>query len=480
MSLNNRLVAELIRQRMGWPDDSQAARVINLIPEALKAFGRSYAADPYTRPLVTTPKATTTIPIGARGQVNLATGYDTYQFLLEYLDKGLMYFLPGVTAMPYLLSGGSYASGYWRFLVNPQHDETIAVNGVTFTFKIPDAVVTTAGWVGARGSYSFTGEYYNNKPVFTFNDWYLQYQEGYWYLTDESRVDAAYGAANITTAAYPWDVPEWVTLPDGIDPPPVITKGSLTSVQVEIGETLAETAFNFATVLNASTNPLITVATYFNAGLNDPPTNLVTGTYDTQGTGGNAFTTGSLPNTAPIETNGATFTGGAATAYRLAIAASTNYFTSLSRVRFTTTGSLPTGISASTDYYLRRYTIDGDTATFGLSTTADGQTPVTISTAGSGVLTMTLQDSNDDIPIQLVSPQQAPLHQYLSDVFNYAFIQSSTLTVLPIDDVYPTGSVAFSVPSFPATLSDLPDSEESEKEFLQILANMVGVPVQAT
>lgn len=94
MTLNPRLVSELIRQRAGWTDDSQAARVLNLIPQALKQTGRLLAADPFTRPLVTTNRETTLIAIGEQGKLNLTTGYDSYQFLLEYFDKGQVYFLP--------------------------------------------------------------------------------------------------------------------------------------------------------------------------------------------------------------------------------------------------------------------------------------------------------------------------------------------------------------------------------------------------
>ncbi len=471
--LNNRLVSELIRQRMGWLDDSQAARVINLIPEALKAFGRSYAADPFTRPLVTTPKATTTVAIGSRGQVNLVTGYDTYQFLLEYLDKGLMYFLPSVTVSPYVLSGGTYASGYWTFNANPQHDETIVVNGVTFTFKYPSVIVAGGGTAGANGTFDFVS-ILNDRPQYNGGDdgTYIRRPSDNWLSLNEV-FETLYSAES--DAFFPYDATNWETGAEGDAPVPTFTAGALTSVQISIGATLAVTRANFIAALNASANASINVATYA-AGVTRTQ---VIGTYKTLGTGGNAFT---LANSSfgSITRSGATFTGGAATAYALSTASFTSYFADLSRVRFTTTVTLPTGISTSTDYYLTDYTIDGNLATFNLSSTADGLTPVVISSAGSGVLTMALQESTDDIPLQLVSPKQAPLTQYLDGVFDYAFIQGNVLTVLKIEDIYPTGSVAFAVPCFGRTLADLPDSAEAEALFLQILANMVGVPVQAT
>ena len=468
MTLTPRLCAEVIRQRMGWPDGSQSARVINMIPQALKAFGRKYAADPFTRPLVTTNKATTSIAIGSRGAVNLVTGYDTYQFLLEYLDKGLIYFLPGVTASPYVLSGGTYASGYWTFNANPQHDETIAVNGVTFTFKYPSVIVAGGGSTAQNGTFDFVS-ILNGRPQYNGGDdgTYIRRPDDTWYTLNEV---FEYVYAATSDAYFPYDVTGWEVSANGVAPVPTFTAGSLTSVQVAIGETLSETITNFVTVLNASVNASISVATYASSARRSR----LTITYDTEGTGGNAFT---LANSSfsSITRSGATLTGGAATAYALSIGAYTDYFEDLSRVQFTTTTTLPTGISALTNYYLTNYTIDDETATFNLSSTVDGLTPVVISSAGSGVLTMTLQEAND-VPLQEISPQRAPLTQYLSDVFNYFMVQSTVLTLLPIDGEYPTGAVAFAVPSFPATLADLPASEEAEAAFLDKLFELVTGP----
>ena len=455
--LNNRLVAELIRQRMGWPDDSQAARVINLIPEALKAFGRSYAADPFTRPLVTTPKATTTVAIGARGQVNLATGYDTYQFLLEYLDKGQMYFLPSVTANPYILSGGEYASGYWTFNANPQQGETIAVNGVTFTFSYGNAVVASAGTAGANGTYTYTGQY-NGKPYYLLNGVdplaeSIFWDGDYWLITDVLG-NTLYLSSDVT--ALPWDVTTWTAL-SGSLPVPTVSVSALTSVQVEIEATLSATIANFITTLNASANASISVATYTIG----EERGTVIGTYDTQGTGGNSFT---LANSslASVVRSGATFTGGASTAYALAIGAFTTYFDELSRVQFTTTGSLPTGISASTNYYLTDYTIDGETATFGLSSTVDGLTPVTISTAGSGVLTMV--SSNKEVCQWLESPNQGMLTPAIPIPYIYIWLEKDLLYTSTT-----AGTFSFAVPFIPKNVESVPS---------QLLNDLVDEVVQ--
>lgn len=100
MTLTTRLCSELIRQRLNLPDDSQAAKIVNLIPQALKATGRKIAADPNMRQLLMTDKLATSIPIGTHGAVNLVTGYDTWQFLLEYFDQGLCYHLIDTTFDP--------------------------------------------------------------------------------------------------------------------------------------------------------------------------------------------------------------------------------------------------------------------------------------------------------------------------------------------------------------------------------------------
>lgn len=98
MALNARLVSELMRQRFGLPDNSQAARFINLIPEALKETGRKVAADEMLRPLLVTNKATTTGAISA-GKVDLAALYTSNQIMLEYFDLGQIYLNSGTYPM---------------------------------------------------------------------------------------------------------------------------------------------------------------------------------------------------------------------------------------------------------------------------------------------------------------------------------------------------------------------------------------------
>lgn len=75
--------------------------------------------------------------------------------------------------------------------------------------------------------------------------------------------------------------------------------------EVQIGATTTATAFNLATVLNASTNPSLEAATYTSAGA------VVTVTFGAPGTAGNAYT---LANSSGgnVTRSGATLAGGAA------------------------------------------------------------------------------------------------------------------------------------------------------------------------
>lgn len=101
--LNTRIVNELMRQRFNLPDDSSAAKWINLTPEALKQTGRKVAADEMLRPLLQTNKATTTATISA-GKIDLAALYTSNQIMLEYFDLGQIYLNAAVYPMQRLQS----------------------------------------------------------------------------------------------------------------------------------------------------------------------------------------------------------------------------------------------------------------------------------------------------------------------------------------------------------------------------------------
>lgn len=94
MALNPRVVADAIRHQLGWTDASRSAAIILQIPQALKETGRRIAADPSTRALLVSDKATSKVAIGTDGKVNLQTAYGNYKILKEFIEHGQMYVLP--------------------------------------------------------------------------------------------------------------------------------------------------------------------------------------------------------------------------------------------------------------------------------------------------------------------------------------------------------------------------------------------------
>lgn len=463
MSLNEQDIAQLASKRLkGAP----VLPLMSFVSNALNNLTRQVAADQFRRKLLVTDQTTTTASITTSTPycyADTTTLQTTPGIALDWIRQGSVFFTPSVTANPYILSGGEYASGYWTFNANPQDGETIAVNGVTFTFESSVVTLAGAGQASMNGDYTYRGEY-EGFPAYTlvgdpdpFSDITASnsvYCDGnLWYAN--SGTYGFYYSSDV--ADYPWEVTGWVS--NGpTSPVPTFTEGTFTAVQVEIGATIAETITNFAAKLNASVNASITVATYAVGTARKT----VTGTYDTQGTGGNAFTLANSSLTSVVR-SGATFTGGAATAYALSIAAFTTYFDDLSRVQFTTTGSLPTGISTSTNYYLTDYTIDDETATFGLSTTADGLTPVTISTAGSGVLTMA--SFNKEVCQWLESPNQGFLTPAIPIDYIYIWLEKDLLYTSTT-----AGTFSFAVPFIPKNVESLPAQLQNDlvDEVIQI------------
>lgn len=474
MTLNPRLVADVIRQRLGLTDDSMSAQIMLQIPEALKATGRKIAASPDLRQLLITDPSSTSAAIGSGGIVDLTTPYSSFRFLMEYFDLGLVYLLPSTTVTPYQINPTS-ASGTWTFLGQPIAGETIDVNGVTFTFAFPSILTAGAGDGSVNTTAQYNGmyngrRYYNpaflgTNPLESSIVWGID-GDG-WFYTDIN------GAILYTNEGEDVATPDlstnWAEETGAAPAPTSVTPVAVTAPNVEIGSTLAETAANFAAALAASADPLITVATY--AASN----NQVVGTYGATGTGGNAFTM-AVSNGGAVAVSGATFAGGAATIYRLSAENDLPGIADLTRVRFTTTVTLPTGIaSSSTDYYITDYeaAVTGDRATaasFTISAYSDGSVPNPITAPGSGVLTMTLMDITNPPLQRLRSPQQAGLTRYLDDVFTYFYIQGNELSVLPRTT---EGSVAFAVPSYPTNLAAMPESEEAERIFLDKLYELV-------
>jgi hypothetical protein len=418
----------------------------SFINNALNDLADKICWDQQQRYLLMTDQSTVTASItdtGSRYYASLSDVISNYGVMLDAIRLGTVMFMPTVTVTPYVLSGGTYASGYWTFNANPQHNETIAVNGVTCTFKYVSLIVSGAGVTALNGEYTFDGIYEGYPSYRGESDEIIRKFEGTIWQHTDTLGEVIYTCES--AAYFPYDAVGWGANDPSDLPAPTYTAeaatGALTDIEIE--STFADTKANFIAALNASANASINVATY-SAGVTRTQ---AIGTYDTLGTGGNAFT---LANSSfgSITRSGATFTGGVATAYALSISSYTDYFDDLTRVQFTTTGSLPTGISASTNYYLTDYTIDGTLATFGLSSTADGLTPVVISSAGSGVLTM--QSYTPTVAQWLMSPNQGLTTPAIPIDYTYIWLEQNLLYTNRNAGVF-----AFTVPYVP-TLATLP------------------------
>ena len=423
----------------------------SFIPNALNDLADKICWDPHQRYLLMTDQSTVTASItgaGSRNYASLSDVISNYGVMLDAIRLGTVMFMPTVTATPYNLNNGTYASGFWTFVANPQPNETIAVNGVTFTFIASSVVLAGAGEASMNGTYTYRGQY-EGYPVYTlvgdpdpFGDITASnsvFCDGNLWYANSGTYGFYYSP---TVTAYPWDATGW-TANGPTAPAPTFTEGTFTATQVEIGLTAAATRTNFITKLNDSANASINVATY-TAGTSR---NVATATYDTQGTGGNSFTLANSSN-GSVTRSGATLTGGSATGYALSISEYTDFFADLTRVQFSTTVTLPTGISASTNYYLTDYTIDGNIATFNLSSTADGLTPVVISSAGSGVLTM--QSFEPTVAQWLMSPNQGLTTPAIPIDYTYIWLEQNLLYTNRDAGVF-----AFTVPYVP-TLQTLP------------------------
>lgn len=152
MALTERIVAEVLRQRLGLPDGSQAARFLNAIPEVLKATARKVAADPNLRPLMLTDPTTVSVTLTA-GSADLASTYSTHRILLEYIDKGYIYhssFQAPLKRIP--LQSANFEQqfdeyGYYWIAgddIHAQQADKTALTG-SLTFEVPTYPANVAG-----------------------------------------------------------------------------------------------------------------------------------------------------------------------------------------------------------------------------------------------------------------------------------------------------------------------------------------------
>lgn len=113
--LTPQIVAEVMRQRLGLPDASQAARFTAGIPEVLKATARKIVADPYLRSLLVTDPQNVTADPGKTGTVDLTALENQHQVLIEYFDLGAVYSAGGGPAAPFQKVDNRAASLPQRF-----------------------------------------------------------------------------------------------------------------------------------------------------------------------------------------------------------------------------------------------------------------------------------------------------------------------------------------------------------------------------
>lgn len=77
---------------------------------------------------------------------------------------------------------------------------------------------------------------------------------------------------------------------------------------------------------------------------------------------------------------------------------------------------------------------------------------------------------NETYPLQWMTRSRAALPQYLSGSYRYCYKDGGKLIV---KDGAPGDTVSFAVPKFPATLADLPESEEAQTLFLAKLIELI-------
>lgn len=210
------------------------------------------------------------------------------------------------------------SGGEWTFNSNPTHGMAIVVDGVTFTFKSPGITLASAGTAAIDGFYPERGTY-GDKPDFNLlgeptsvppdTRSGVVWESNLWLVYNADGEIVYYSGEQV-------DSPELVedgfsALPPGDAPGPTVTRLTFGVADVEIGDTKEETAANFAAKLNASTNGAISVATY------EAVDNIVPGTYDTTGTGGNVFTMAASSGgfLIAVAVSGPTFTGGVDAVY---------------------------------------------------------------------------------------------------------------------------------------------------------------------
>lgn len=238
--------------------------------------------------------------------------YQRYRF-----DNQMCYFAIKGGSLYYSCWSDLMATGTWYFAQNPVEGETIVVNGVTFTFRAQGLVMSGSGEASVNATWTYRGNTLNDKKIYnklgeatttTAGATYsTEWSSSLWNINGSS-AGMFFSGEDVT---YPYQVVTWTDPGFPFVTVPTVVIRTFSSVEVEIGDTIADTVDNFAAALSASSNASIIVASYASATAIRGGGNYVTGTYLTAGSAGNAFTM-AASSAGSVSVSGATFTGGGA------------------------------------------------------------------------------------------------------------------------------------------------------------------------
>lgn len=159
-----------------------------------------------------------------------------------------------------------------------------------------------------------------------------------------------------------------------------------------------------------------------------------------------------------------TFTGGDVSLGSDSVNIANHNFPSQLKVRLTTTGALPTGLSINTDYYI--IVVDTDSIKFAASRAdAEAGTAVDMSAIGSG--TDTITPWTESILQWVQSPTQGNLASCLPFDYVTGYLVAENIYVNVT-----SGTLAFTVPYLP-TLATLPDDEDVEADLIDHMVALV-------
>lgn len=299
---------------------TQITEIESIIKSVLNASGTwgGAVADPRRfAEVVTKSRIYATMEVIKAIAGNLQHGYwGVLQSLVAVEHDAFLPFHNGKHGLPLIsphLIPAKQASGRWNFVSNPVEGETVDINGVTHTWRLPGVVLADGGSDEFDGIYTFRDYYEDKRFYILLGDPTPDEPYGTWLFEDDNFVAWDGSLWSICQYAYfsgdDVDSPteaNWQVL-HGDAPAPSVTARTFSATEIEIGDTKAESLANFAAKLNASANGSVNVATYIQDQLAKAK---VIGTYDVGGIVGNTFLMEDSSE-GSITVSGATFTGGA-------------------------------------------------------------------------------------------------------------------------------------------------------------------------